>query len=224
MLPAWLAPIGSDPVSVVLSALLLAGYHLYLRYRTRHHDPHYTLQAVNRVARRAWVESVMQNNRDILAVQTLRNSTMAATFLASTAVLLVIGVLTLSGQGDKIGGTWHALNVFGSVSAEIWLVKLLFLVFDLLAAFFNFTLSIRLFNHVAYQINVPLEARINEVSPGQVATLLNRAGQHYSNGMRAYYFLVPLLFWLFGPHFLLLATIGLIVFLYRIDRTPRDER
>jgi uncharacterized membrane protein len=39
--------------------------------------------------------------------------------------------------------------------------------------------------------------------------------------MRAYYFLVPLVFWLFGPHFMLLATVSLIFVLYRIDRAPK---
>jgi len=39
--------------------------------------------------------------------------------------------------------------------------------------------------------------------------------------MRAYYFLVPLLFWLFGPHFMLASTIGLLLVLYRIYSAPK---
>jgi len=42
-------------------------------------------------------------------------------------------------------------------------------------------------------------------------------------GMRAYYFSVPLVFWLFGPHFMLAASIVLIAVLYHVDRTPRDS-
>jgi hypothetical protein len=45
-------------------------------------NPAYTVQAVNVMARTAWVERIMKNEDGILAVQTLRNSTMAATFLA----------------------------------------------------------------------------------------------------------------------------------------------
>jgi uncharacterized membrane protein len=42
--------------------------------------------------------------------------------------------------------------------------------------------------------------------------------------MRAYYFTVPLLFWLFGPLFLLGATALLIFCLYHLDKAPeRDE-
>ena len=196
---------------------MLLGYHVVLRIRERR-DPSYTVQAINRAARSAWVEHIMQEGKDILAVQTLRNSTMAATFLASTAVLMVIGVLTLSGQSDKLETTWHSLNLFGARHAGVWTFKLLFLLVDLFFAFFSFAMSIRIFNHVGYMINVPLALNHKAFTPRHVAMHLNRAGRFYWLGMRAYYFSVPLLFWLFGPHLMLMATVGLVYILYRLDR------
>ncbi len=219
-LTAWLTSFGTDAGSFLLSATLLLAYHRYLRYKVRR-NPAYTVQAVNVISRTAWVESVMREGKDILAVQTLRNSTMAATFLASTAVLLSIGVLTLSEQGDRLGGTWHALNVFGAHHPQLWLAKLLFLLLDLFVAFFSFSMSIRVFNHVGYMINVPLAVERRVISPQHVAIHLNRAGRFYSIGMRAYYFIVPLVFWLFGPHFLLISTIVLVPVLYKLDRAPK---
>lgn len=211
---------GADIGGFALSIFLLGLYHLYLRRRVKQ-NPAYTVQAVNSMARTAWVERIMQNEDGILAVQTLRNSTMAATFLASTAVLLIIGVLTLSEQGDKLGSAWHSLNVVGATNAQLWLLKLLMLMLDLFVAFFAFSMSIRVFNHVGYMINVPKAAGHKSISPRHVAAHLNRAGSFYSVGMRAYYFLVPLVFWLFGPHFMLIATVGLIFVLFRIDRAPK---
>lgn len=215
-----LLPYQNDALSFALSVLLLVLYHLFLR-RKEQKDPSYTVQAVNRTARAAWVENIMVHGKDILAVQTLRNSTMAATFLASTAVLLIIGVLTLSSQGDKLETAWHTLNIFGAKHADLWMIKLLMLVLDLLFAFFNFSMSIRIYNHVGYMINVPLAVNHKSITPVHVAIHLNRAGQFYWMGMRAYYFLVPLLFWLFGPHLMLLATLGLVYVLYRLDRAPK---
>lgn len=209
-----------DILGFAVSALLLLAYHVFLR-RQEKRNPAYTVRAVNEIARAAWVESVMRQGRDILAVQTLRNSTMAATFLASTAVLLVIGVLSLSGQGDKLEAAWHSLNVFGAKHAELWMLKLLCLLLDLFFAFFSFAMAVRVFNHVGYLINVPLALNHKAISPKHVAIHLNRAGRFYSLGMRAYFFAAPLVFWLFGPHFMLLATIGLIVVLYRLDRAPK---
>jgi uncharacterized membrane protein len=209
-----------DIVALAISIVLLVIYHLFL-IRKEKSNPAYTVQAVNNLARRAWVENIMHGQKDVLAVQTLRNSTMAATFLASTAVLLIIGVLTLSGQGDKLETAWHALNIFGAPQPGLWMTKLLFLMLDLFFAFFSFSMSIRVFNHVGYMINVPLAMNHKSITPQHVALHLNRAGRYYSLGMRAYYFSVPLLFWLFGPHFLLLSTIGLIFVLYRLDRAPK---
>jgi uncharacterized membrane protein len=176
------------------------------------------------VARAAWVHSVMRERRDILAVQTLRNSTMAASFMASTAILLIIGVLTLSAQGDKLSGTWHSLNFLGHASAEMWLFKLLLMLFDLLFAFFAFSMSVRVFHHVGYLINVPLEPQSGQAQPQRVVAQLNRAGVFYRIGMRAYYFTVPLLFWLFGPVLLVASTVVLITFLYHLDRAPRSDK
>lgn len=212
---------GYDLISFVLSVLILITYNLFIRYKTRK-NPAYTVQAVNAIARTAWVESIMQGSgKEILAVQTLRNSTMAATFLASTAVLLAIGVLTLSEQGDKMESTWHALNIAGTHQAGLWLAKLLLILLDMFVAFFSFAMAVRVFNHVGYMINVPLSRNIKMICPAHVAVHLNRAGKFYSIGMRAYYTVVPLVFWLFGPHLMLLATIVLVIVLYRLDRAPK---
>jgi len=217
----WLSLFFNDIFSFTFSALLLIVYHVYLRRKVRR-DPTYTVQAVNVIARTAWVETLMAPGKpDVIAIQTLRNSTMAATFLASTAVLLIIGVLTLSGQGDKLSSTWHALNAYGAKHSELFLIKLIMLLMDLFVAFFSFSMSIRVFNHVGYMINVPLTLNHKSITPQHVAVHLNTAGRYYSIGMRAYYFSVPLVFWLFGPHFMLLATFILIPVLYKLDRAPK---
>ncbi len=211
-----------DLFSFVLSVAAIFVYQVYLRWRT-HRDPASSAQDIMLVAREAWVDSVMRERRDILAVQTLRNSTMAASFMASTAILLIIGVLTLSAQGDRLSGTWHALNFLGRVSAEMWLFKLLVILLDLLLVFFAFSMSVRLFHHIGYLINVPLDPPLERTQTRHVTAQMNRAGVFYRIGMRAYYFTVPLLFWLMGPLFLLGATVLLIFFLYHLDRAPQSD-
>ncbi|MCG6865364.1 MAG: DUF599 domain-containing protein [Thiogranum sp.] len=211
----------NDIACVAASIVLLAGYHLYLRIKV-HRNPYYSIQAVNRAARSAWVKGIMQDeSRSVLGVQTLRNSTMAATFLASTAVLLIIGTLTLSEQTDKLVNTWQSLNALGSLHPGLWTAKLLFLLSNFFMAFFSFAMSVRLYNHVGYQINVPAKDRPPAINPKNVAIHLNRAGYYYSLGMRAYYYSVPLVFWLFGPLFMLAATLVLIAVLYHVDRAPQ---
>lgn len=221
MVSIFIQPYAYDLIGFILSVLILLTYNLFINYKTKK-NPEYTVQAVNVIARTAWVESIMNDSgKEVLAVQTLRNSTMAATFLASTAVLLIIGVLTLSSQGDKMESTWHALNIVGAKHADLWLTKLLLILLDLFVAFFSFTMAVRVFNHVGYLINVPLNRNFKMICPAHVAVHLNRAGRFYSIGMRAYYTVVPLVFWLFGPHFMLLSTVVLVIVLYQLDRAPK---
>lgn len=219
-IPTWAATAWTDIASFVAYVTMLTGYYYYLDRCTRR-DPGCTVQGVNSIARRAWVEEVIAGRKDILAVQTLRNSTMAATFLASTAVLLMIGVLTLSGQQERLNDAWHALNAFGARHTELWIVKLIVLLLDFFVAFFCFSLAIRAFNHVGYMINVAHRDVHPSLAPAQVALQLNQAGRYYTFGMRAYYASIPVVLWLFGPVFMLVATVVLIAVLARLDRAPR---
>ena len=217
----WLESSLNDVISLLISGLLLGAYHVYLRLKLRS-NPQYTFQSVTHAARIAWIDVIMaDSDKGILGVQTLRNSTMAATFFASTAVLLIMGTLTLSGQSEKLTASWQQLDLMGSMHPGIWITKVLFLLSDFLVAFFNFAMAVRLYHHVGYLIALPDDRRPNAVTPRSVAVHLNRAGRYYSVGMRSYYFAVPLVFWLFGPQFMVAATIVLIAVLYRVDRAPR---
>lgn len=210
----------TDIVCLMISMILFTAFHLYVRHKLKS-DPTYSLYGATTLARTAWVINVMEEKNDILAVQTLRNSTMAATFLASTSILLAVGLLTLSGQGDQLGRIWHSMNLLGSTEVSTITLKLLIILANLFVAFFNFSFSIRLYNHVGFLINTPPEEGSYGASMTFVAMELNKAGGYFHMGMRAYYFLVPLLFWLFSPVFMVMATITVLILMHRIEKTPR---
>ncbi|MDP2058071.1 MAG: DUF599 domain-containing protein, partial [Thiobacillus sp.] len=183
-----------------------------------------TIHGVNALARTLWVENIMRNNnKDVMAVQTLRNFLMGSSLMASTAALLIIGTLTLSGQAENIAQNWHALSFKGSFATELWIVKVMFLLLDFIVAFFAFTMSVRLTNHVVFMVNVPEHDAHHNLSPKAVARRLHRAGSMFAIGMRAFFFAVPLVFWLFGPYFLLISSIFLVLALYRLDRSEPEE-
>jgi len=178
-------------------------------------DPSYTIQAVLNRCRTAWVEKVMKDGAGILAVQTLRNSIMAATFFASTAVALIVGTITLSTQSDKL---WSASHALFTGAGELWLFKILVLLVDILCAFVFFVQTIRLLAHVGLLVSVPAES----APPAMVAKIVIQAGRYHTRGMRCYYYAAPMLFWLFGPLFLALSTCGLVVALYFLDKSPAE--
>jgi len=212
----------TDIAAYGFSFVLIGSYHLYLRSQLRR-DRGYTIQSVNNDARSAWVENVMtEKGREVLAVQTLRNSTMAATFLASTSILLIMGVLNLMRTGSQ-DSVLHSLQngLVGSDGFEE--IKLLVLLSAFFTAFFSFSLAVRLYNHVGYLINSSNTRQQFCPTAEYVSRLLNRSGAYYSYGMRAYYLSVPLVFGLFSPYFMMLTSVVLVVVLYHIDRAPDTQ-
>ncbi len=209
-----------DLIAFTISCLLLVIYYFYLSRRTRR-IPDSSVQAVNATIRNRWVKKIMSNcNMDILAIQTLRNSVMAASFMATTAILLVIGVLNLS---EKIGEWSHNLSPFLSLcisSSELWQIKMGLLLLSFTIAFYNFAMAIRFFNHVGYMINLSNETLFDKDLYKQSCTYLNKAGSYYSFGTRTFFFSLPIILWFFGPSFLILGTLVLMISLTIIDKAP----
>ncbi|WP_295429683.1 DUF599 family protein [uncultured Thiodictyon sp.] len=70
-----------------LGLALLLGYKVYAIGVFRRH-PECTHQGRSNRLRRAWVESVRADGKDMLAIETLRNWVMSATMFASTCILI----------------------------------------------------------------------------------------------------------------------------------------
>lgn len=201
----------------VLTFLLLLIYHLLLVARVRRQPLHTAVGITNHV-RQQWVRSIMQGKNDILAVQTMRNGLMAANFLASTAILISLGLLSAAFKPGLFQEISHAINLLGTRSETLWMFKLMTLVVLFFFAFFNFTLTIRYYNHAGFMINI-LEAHDPTVTPEVVAEVLNHGALHYTLGMRGFYLAVPVGLWMFGPLWMLIGTIVMVWVLNKLDRT-----
>jgi len=199
------------------SFLLLFGYHAYLVYRVIHR-PLTTSIGITTHLRTHWVEHIMKDGKDILAVQTLRNWVMASSFLASTAILICLGLISIAASPEKMAEITPSLKELVREHRALWLFKLMMIIVDFFVTFFNFTLAIRYFNHVNFMINVP-STLAHKITPDYVAGILSHATFHYTAGMRGYYIGVLLVLWLFGPIWMLLGTIILIWVLCYLDCT-----
>lgn len=219
----FLLELQADLLAFISSTLIVAAYYFFLRIKTRN-NPTYTIHGVNALARTLWVENVMHNpGKDVMAVQTMRNFVMGASLMASTASLLIVGTLTLSGQAENIAQSWHVLSISGSHATALWIFKVMLMLVDFIVAFFAFAMSVRLANHVVFMLNIPEHDANPNLSPKAVARRLHRAGNMFAIGMRAFYFAIPLVFWLFGPYFLLLSSVGLVIALYNLDRSETED-
>ena len=202
-------------ITSVAFGLLLGYQALHLRRVRR--APTTTSLGFSNQSRVQWVEAVIAEQRDVLAVQTLRNWTMAATFLASTAILLALAFLNFAVTTEELSDLVHVANLFGSKSETLLLVKVLSNVLVFLFTFFNFALAVRYYNHVAFLINVP-SVRENDTERAYVVQTVNRGALHYNLGMHGYYTSVPLMLWIVGPGWFLLSAVAVTIAMGRLDR------
>ena len=201
---------------VASTAFVIIAYHTHLYIKIRQH-PLSTAIGITNHARQMWVKGVIRDRRDILAVQTLRNQVMAATFLASTAILISLGSFNAAFRPGVFGEISHALNLLGTKTEILWMLKLMLLGMLFCLTLFNFTLSIRYYNHAGFMIN-SVEHNDATVSENAVTKVLNHGALHYTMGMRGFYLSVPMALWLFGPVWMLTGSLVLIAVLYRLDR------
>jgi uncharacterized membrane protein len=209
-----------DLIAFGISFILIQSYYFYLIRRT-HRAPQSSVHALNARTRERWVKMIMSGEKlDILAIQTVRNSVMAANFMATTAILLLVGVLNL---GEKIGPWAEKLHPFCTVcnpASELWMLKLGMLLGSFALAFYYFAMAIRFFNHVGYLVNLPCDFSHDDEPYRQTCAYLNKAGRYYTFGTRTFFFSLPLIAWFFGACTLVLATLGLLLGLIALDSVP----
>ncbi|MEO7762378.1 MAG: DUF599 domain-containing protein [Casimicrobiaceae bacterium] len=167
--------------------------------------------------RAQWVTTLMRTGKqEILGVQTLRNSVMAASFMASLSGLAIPGALTLSADVSRLAIEWHR-ELGLPFAASLQPVKSVLLLAIFFAAFVMFVQAIRLYNHVGYMIALPLDAPF-AVQPDEVARYLNRAGRSFTNGIRIFFACLPAAAWLIDVHLLAASTVILLLILRDFDK------
>ena len=83
---------GTELLIAIVSLAMLAGYHGWLALTVRRTHLK-TAIGMTKHVREKWIEAIIKDQKDIVGIQTLRNQVMAATFLASTAILISLGIL-----------------------------------------------------------------------------------------------------------------------------------
>ncbi len=177
-------------------------------------------------ARHAWMAQAYRRDNKITDVAVMGNLIHSATFFSSTSLLLVGSAFALLGAIER--SPQQVLDVMrslpfgaGASSPQAMEFKALLVALVFVYAFFRFTWALRQFNLVTILIgtfpaqkedNVPDDPRVV-----QAARLNELAGVSFTQGLRAYYFSVPLLAWLLGPAMLVGASAAIVVAIYVMD-------
>ncbi len=213
--------ITEHPMDMFAFAVFLTfsvGYHVLYYYLVRKR-PELIFKGKINTIRRAWVAKIFEENTGIVAVQTLRNVTMAASFLTTASVVLIGGLISLL---LNLEATQHIFltEETGKISDPLLAVKLLTLIILFIASLFYFSLCVRLLNHVGMLMSAPPQAIRDAVGEDPVTfvyRLYAKAGRHYTFGMRSVYFLIPTVLWFLGPTLCVIASVGVGFICMKLD-------
>jgi uncharacterized membrane protein len=154
-----------------------------------------SLSSIMSLQRRRWVANAARAESPFDAI--LAGNLMGSvSFLASTAALLVLATFAAFGQIDNVTRTLALVALdqpYSTREIELHFVVLLTL---FVLAFFAFTLSLRQFNHFCIMLGaMGHDGSASDAEIDGIARLNTLAARNFNNGIRAFYFAVPMVGW-----------------------------
>lgn len=199
---------------VALTILLLVVYEAFVAVQQRR-QPHRMARSAHAALREDWFDAVSrQPGSEILVVQTLRNSVMSATMTASTAVLALMGTVTLAAPSLRHSlAAADGLPVFTPrLALELVLLALLF------ASLVASVMAVRYYNHAGFIGGMPVGSpqRLQWTAAG--VSYVRQAGVLYGWGLRHLILVAPLLAALLHPLAGPPAAVAVLAVMLRLDR------
>ncbi|KVG73588.1 uncharacterized protein LOC112504660 [Cynara cardunculus var. scolymus] len=204
-----------DVILIPLSFMISISYYLWLWHKVRT-QPLSTVIGVNAHGRRLWVSNIMKENekKNILAIQTLRNTIMESTLMATTSILLCSGLAAVIGSTYSIKKPLND-TLYGASGEFMVTLKYGTLLVFFLFSFLCHSLSIRCISQVNFFINCPQDSTI--VTSTYVSELLDKSFVLNVVGNRLFYSALPFVLWIFGPVLVLLCSVTVATMLYNLD-------
>jgi uncharacterized membrane protein len=163
------------------------------------------------IQRRRWMFATLARDNRIADMAAIGNLMTSTSFLATTSIFILGGLVALLGAPD-LGRRVVAALPYAMVPDEaLWEVKIALLLLIFVNTFFDLTWALRAFNYSSILVG----AMPNAGEPGgerqaeAASRVLNRAARHFNTGLRSYYFGLAALAWILHP--LALVTASLLV-------------
>lgn len=195
----------------------------YASFARRKAKSRYSLSSVLQIYRKNWMLNMMRRENRISDTALIAGLERQTTFLASTTIFVIAGLVTIMASTDKVHQT---LTTLPFVNTDMTALQLQFKIFLLLSvyvyAFFTLTWAIRQYGFAALLLGAaPLHNDVS-INPAQreryaysTAKVIDHAGHSYNYGLRAYYFSMSILPWFFNTWLFMLTASFVVVVLYR---------
>jgi len=201
-------------LAALVTMLVLVAYEAALALTRRRH-PERLARSAYAALREEWFATVSAHEgSELLAVQTLRNAMMSATVTASTAVLALMGTLTLAAPSLHAGlnDTAGTPQINTRLALELVLMALLF------ASGLCSAMALRYYQHAGFIVAMRVGSPARLRRHGAGASAVRRAGQLYSWGWRYLVLVVPVLASMLEPAAGPVAALAIVAALFHFDR------
>lgn len=146
----------------------------------------------------------------------------SGTLFASTTILIMAGIVAMLGNSDRLMAVISELSFAKESSRELLELKIFVLLGIFVYAFFKFAWCLRQFNYSLILIGAApwkedCTDQIKAEYPVRTARVLTRASGTFNRGLRAYYFGLATLTWFIQPWAFVVASVWVILVLYRRD-------
>ena len=147
------------------------------------------------------------------------------TFFASTAILLVGGLLTLLSVSDSAMSVVRDIPFAAETSRTVWQIKVLGLVTVLIYAFFKFAWAHRLYTYCIVVMGATPMDETPDASDcaRRAARLLDLGALHFDRGIRAYYYTFAATAWFLHPVLFMVSTVWVTAVLLRREFRSRTR-
>lgn len=186
------------------------------------------IPAINRkmrVVRSVWMMRFLDRDNRIMDSQLIGHIINSVTFLASTSMLVIAGLIGVFGAVDSVHGMVTGLGFTVTTSKEFFELKLVLLVTIFAYAFFKFTWALRQYNYTCALLGAAPLLPVDPEPKGELAEALadaiTLAISAFNAGLRSYYFAIAVLTWFIHPLAFAGATAWVIgLLLYRQLASP----
>lgn len=202
------------------------GYAAFARRRAK---TSYNLSAVLQVYRKRWMHEMLQRQNRIADAALLASLERNVSFLASTSIFIIAGLVTLMASAEQIHATLIALPFTNiDLTSKQLQFKICLLIAIYVYAFFTLTWAMRQYGICAVLLGASPAAEgaanneeQNRQHANMTAKIIDHAGHSYNYGLRAYYFSLSVLPWLINAWLFMFAVGVVTAVLYRREFKSR---
>jgi uncharacterized membrane protein len=215
-----------NSICLVWFLICWVGYALYARNRASRQS---CLASELHNYREAWMRRVLLRDIRVGDAALIANLERNVSFLASTTILILAGLLTVFTVSEQISVLVSQIPFAISASTLSVQLKVLMLVVIFVYAFFTFTWSMRQYGFCSIVLGAAPMIEERDVTAAEreryafyAARVIDLAGLSYNQGLRAYYFALSVLAWFISPYLFLLSSSFVVAVLYRREFKSRS--